>query len=179
MPVEKSVVEMQLAFLGSFSRWGTKKEIGYLHEVLVPDEGILAITSGFHDGNTWLVTVTDRRVIFLDKGMVFGLKQMEMPLSQISAVSHKVGLVLGRIEVSTSGGSKVIDNIDKTDVVKVAQILSDLINKEKQPQPTNTLSASDPPVDIVSQLERLVSLKERGVLTDEEFAQQKARILSA
>ena len=34
------------------------------------------------------------------------------------------------------------------------------------------------PVDTASQLEKLASLKQQGVLTDEEFAAQKAKLLS-
>lgn len=32
--------------------------------------------------------------------------------------------------------------------------------------------------DVVAQLERLATLKEKGILTDSEFAEQKAKILS-
>lgn len=35
------------------------------------------------------------------------------------------------------------------------------------------------PNDVISQLERLAALKGQGILTDEEFAAQKARILGA
>ncbi|MGB6021229.1 MAG: SHOCT domain-containing protein [Ornithinimicrobium sp.] len=34
-----------------------------------------------------------------------------------------------------------------------------------------------PTVDLVSQLERLAALKQQGILTDQEFADQKARLL--
>jgi hypothetical protein len=34
-------------------------------------------------------------------------------------------------------------------------------------------------VDLVDQLERLAKLKQQGVLTDDEFAAQKAKILRA
>ena len=34
-----------------------------------------------------------------------------------------------------------------------------------------------PEEDVVSQLERLAALKEQGILTDEEFAAQKAKLL--
>jgi hypothetical protein len=33
------------------------------------------------------------------------------------------------------------------------------------------------PADLVTQLKELAALKEQGILTDEEFAAQKARIL--
>lgn len=36
---------------------------------------------------------------------------------------------------------------------------------------------AEPVDDVVSQLERLASLRDRGVLTDDEFAQQKAKLL--
>lgn len=35
------------------------------------------------------------------------------------------------------------------------------------------------PVDLVTQLKELAALKEQGILTDEEFAAQKARILGS
>jgi hypothetical protein len=45
--------------------------------------------------------------------------------------------------------------------------------KARQPAP----GPPAPPADPVAQLEQLAALKERGVLTEEEFAAQKARIL--
>ena len=49
----------------------TKKELNYLPEALADGEQVLAFTFGFLDGNTWLLTLTDRRLIFLDKGIKF------------------------------------------------------------------------------------------------------------
>jgi hypothetical protein len=174
MPVEKKTVDEQIAALGHFDKWFTKKERNYLHEIMAPGERIYAMTSGILDGNTWLVTVTDNRVLFLDKGMIYGLKQMEFPLSQISAVSYKSELFYGNIEVSTAGGKKLISRITKKDVQKVAQIISDLINKSREHAQETTDGTQS---DVVSQLERLASLKQRGILSNEEFAQQKAKIL--
>jgi hypothetical protein len=171
MPVDKSVVDEQVKALGQFDRYFTRKEIKYLPEVMVSGENIKGLTSGFHDGNTWLIAITDRRLLFLDKGMIYGLKQMEMSLDQISAISHKTGLLLGEIQVSTSGGTKKIENITKTDVVKVAQIISDLVkqSREKPSSPAGN--------DVVSQLERLAALKEKGILSEQEFSVQKQKLL--
>ncbi len=44
-----------------------------------------------------------------------------------------------------------------------------------QPAPAPAPAAATP--DPVSQLERLAALKQQGILTDEEFAAQKAKIL--
>ncbi|MBK5275741.1 MAG: PH domain-containing protein [Desulfuromonadales bacterium] len=176
MAVDKKVVDDQIAELGDFYQWFTKKERNYLHEVMTPGENIHAMTSGTLDGTTWLVTVTDKRVLFLDKGMIFGLNQMEMPLSHISAISHSTGLLYGNIEISTAGGMKSIRNIMKSDVPKVAHIISDLIDPTKKSAVHDT--SINPDADFISQLERLAKLKDSGILTDDEFIQQKAKILS-
>ena len=39
--------------------FGTKKEIKFLPQVLRSDEEIFGITSGFLNGNTWLITITN------------------------------------------------------------------------------------------------------------------------
>ena len=93
-----------------------------LPETLEPGESIKALTSGVMDGNTWLVICTDRRVLFLDKGLIYGLKQMEIPLDGISSVSQRMGLVLGSIQILGAGLSGMkVNNIPKDDVAKFAK----------------------------------------------------------
>ena len=67
---EKQSVMRELKQLPTFNMFGTKKEVSYLPEILNPDERVLGLISGFLDGNTWIIALTDRRVIFLDKGML-------------------------------------------------------------------------------------------------------------
>jgi len=177
MAVDKKIVDEQIKKLGDFDQWFTKKEIRYLPEILDEDEEIKAMTSGVHEGNTWLIVVTTRRLLFLDKGMIYGLKQMEMPLAQITSVSHKTGLMFGEIEVDTAGGKKKIETISKKDVPKVAKIISDLIKELNNK--SNSTNNTDKQLDIVSQLEKLAELKEKGILTEEEFIAQKNKLLNS
>ncbi len=172
MAVDKKIIDEQLANLGDFDRWFTKKEIKYLPEVIDEGEEIKAVTSGLHEGNTWLIVVTNRRVIFLDKGFFYGLKQMEMPIEQITSVSHKLGIIFGSIEIQTAGGKKLIEDIDKKDVAKVASTISRLLRNLKESN-----NSSVPGVDVVSQLEKLAKLKEKGILTEEEFQREKRKLL--
>lgn len=170
MSVEKYVVEEQIAALGGFHCCLTWKERAYLHKVIAPGETLRALTEGFLEGSIWLVTVTDRRVLLLDKGFFYGLKQMEFPLSHISSVSYKTGLAFGRIQLFAAGGARRIEMVRKRDVPKVAHIVSSLIGRFRGPQ-------HGPAADFVSQLERLAALKRSGILTEGEFALQKARLL--
>ncbi len=58
---------------------------------------------------------------------------------------------------------------------------------QQQPQPVYVQQAPPPPppaaaapqVDVVEQLKELAELKNQGILTDEEFAVQKAKLLNS
>lgn len=155
MPVEKRVVEQQLEALGDFQRLFTAKEIRFLPQVLIDGETIYGLTSGFYEGKSWIVVVTDMRIVFLDKGMFYGLKQIDMPLSHISSVSHKTGFFLGEITVATAGGARTIAKIKKREVLKISTLISTLAYK----------------------LDRLAALREKGALTEEEFQISKQRVM--
>lgn len=174
MAVDKRIVDEQIKALGPFYQNFTKKEIQYLPQVMIEGETIKALTSGLHNNNTWLIAATDRRILFLDKGMIYGLRQIEIPLKQITSVSHSTGLLAGTIKINTAGGLMQINNIAKKDATKVADIISELMRQAQASRPS---APADPKVDIATQLEKLAALKEKGILTDAEFQEQKAKLL--
>lgn len=103
-----------------------RKEVRYLPDIMEPDETVKGTARGVMDGKTWLVVCTDRRVIFVDKGLVFGLRQMEIPLEAITSVSHRTKMVLGWFEILGAGLSGMkVDNVDKDTVVKFARAVQE------------------------------------------------------
>lgn len=189
MAVEREIIEAQIQALGKIDSFGTKKEIKYLPEVIMPGETILGLCSGLMDGTTWLCVVTERRMLMLDKGFITGLKHLEIPVSKILSVSFKTGFVFGELLIDSGGQIKIMKQVVKEDAAKMSGILSELLyKKDSQPAPpasappvSATPAASAAPaatVDVITQLERLAALKEKGILTDEEFAAEKARLLS-
>ena len=50
---------------------------------------------------------------------------------------------------------------------------------QQPPPPPQTAPAAEPQVDMVAQLKELAELKDAGILTEEEFAAQKAKILGS
>lgn len=172
MALSKEKVEAQVHAIGKFNSFLTKKEIRHLPEVMRDGEEILFMTSGITEGNTWLITATNLRLLFLDKGMIFGLKQIEYPYEKISTIAHKTGLMFGEITIGTSSGDVKIETISKADVPKMTEIISNRINAVNAKTP-----AAQPADDILAKLERLAALKEKGLLTDAEFAEAKARLM--
>ena len=68
----------------------TRKEIRYLPKIMGDDERVLALTSGFMNNRSWLAVCTNRRVLFIDRGMFFGLRQLQMNLDRIQAIDSSV-----------------------------------------------------------------------------------------
>lgn len=161
-------------------RFFTTKELNHLPSILMDGEQVLAFSSGLMDNNTWLIVLTDHRVLFLDKGLIFGLKQVSINLNRINSVSGTTGLLLGEIRIEDGASERVIKNVWKKTVGTFTNKVQDALHAHRRaasaPQTAPTVPASAD--DIVSKLERLASLKERGILTDAEFAEQKARLLA-
>ena len=156
----------------------TKKELNHLPKILAEGEQVIAFTSGLFEGDTWLITLTDRRIIFLDKGMIYGLKQSTIDLDKVNSVSGKTGLFFGEIQIEDGASQRLIKNVWKKTVMSFTNKVRDAIETRKQsfrsPVSAPTTAAGD---DVVSKLERLAALLEKGILSQEEFNQQKANLL--
>lgn len=119
----------------------TKKELHHLPNVLANGEQVLAFTSGAMDGNTWLITLTDRRVIFLDKGMIYGLKQASIDLDKINAVTGETGLMFGKIKIEDGASQREIEYVWKKTVVKFTNKVRDAMEARKYGWPGHAAAA--------------------------------------
>jgi hypothetical protein len=153
----------------------TKKELNYLPEILSEGEEVLAFTSGLMDGNTWLITLTNKRIIFLDKGMIYGLKQTIIPLDRINSVSGKTGILFGEIFIEDGAKERHIKNVWKKTVKPFTNLVMETIEQYKNQKNTNHSSSKQD--DPYEQLEKLANLKEKGIITEEEFNKAKQKIL--
>jgi hypothetical protein len=153
----------------------TKKELYHLPKVLADGEQVIAFSSGFMDGHTWLIALTDRRIIFLDKGMIYGLTQTSIDLDKVNAVGGKTGILYGTITIEDGASRRSITRVWKRTVVPFTNKVRDAMESRKAAHRGSLpMGGGD---DVVSKLERLAMLKEKGVLSQQEFEQQKARLL--
>ena len=176
MSVDKQYVKDQLDSLDSKRRLGVGKELNHLHEVINDGEKILGHTRGFLDGNTWLIVVTDRRLLFLDKGMISGMKSTEIPLDSVGSVNYETKMLGGNITVTASGTDKHIGKMKKNDVKDIANLISEASAQMKSKMRAPAAAASAP-VSVIDELKKLSELKESGILTEEEFNEQKTKLL--
>ncbi len=162
----------------------TKKEINYLPEIMMEGEYIRALTSGYFDKRTVLAVCTNRRILFLDKGFFFGLKQWQMSLDRVQSIDGDYVIMFGSLRIwdgasainMTMVWAKSIDPFIK----EVRAAIDDFrkLMFQEVTQSHQAQAATAQPVDVAGQIERLAQLKEAGHLTEEEFAHQKYKLLN-
>nr|BFD33640.1 PH domain-containing protein [Pigmentibacter ruber] len=154
----------------------TKKELHYLPEILRDDEELLAFSSGFMDGNSWLIALTDRRIIFLDKGMIYGLKQSFIDIDKINSISCSSGILFGDIIVTDGAVQRNISYVEKHTVKLFTNKVQEVIDSRKKTKEDNKYNFNQG--SIIEQLEKLAALKDKGILTLSEFENQKQKLLN-
>ena len=151
--------------------WGTKKEVKELPNIIGDDEIITYATSGVYDGHTWLVISTNKRIIFLDKGMFFGVNQIEIPLSKVNSIKYRKRFFLGEIEIWDGASMIKVTNILKRTLIPFVNAVNDSIEEfEKLQKPLNQSSVAD-------EIIKFKKLMDEGVITQEEFSKKKNELL--
>lgn len=180
-------VKQQIEALPEKYVFYTKKEINYLPEILMEGEYIRALTSGYFQKRTVLCVCTNRRILFIDKGLFFGMKQWQMSLDRIQSIDGDYLIWFGSVRVwdgaSAINMTMVLAKTIDPFIKEVRHAIDDFRKLSFQEvtqsaQAARQHAAPPPQVDIASQIERLAQLKEAGHLTEEEFQAQKQKILA-
>lgn len=159
--------------LPGFDSWGTKKEIRYLKNIINNEEEIFAIASGIMENNTWLLSCTNKRILFIDCGMIYGVKHSEIMIDKVNAVSFKNGLMLGEIHIEDGASARIVKNVQKYSTqqfVDAVHKAMDLSKKENSVVIQNASSNED-------ELLKFKKLLDIGAITKEEFEEQKRKLL--
>lgn len=153
----------------------TRKEIRALPEILSEGERILGLTSGMMDGSTWLAVGTDKRIIFVNCGMIMGVRQVQVPLERIQSIENEAMLVFGSIRVWDGATYFTLRMVLKSSIAPFVKAVQEAMSNARR---GSVQPAAAAPLDTASQLAKLAELKEKGYLTDEEFLAEKKKLLS-
>lgn len=103
-----------------------------------------------------------------------------IPVRSITSVTTaRDGMLNSKVSIITSGNT-VDFRVSHKEAETVKATLIQLIggSHPAQQQAPAALTASAPSVDVTAQLQQLASLRDAGVLTDQEFATKKAELLA-
>lgn len=183
-------INQQIAALPHKYIFYTRKEIRYLPKIMSEDERILALTSGFMNNRTWLAVCTNKRVLFIDRGMFFGLRQVQMNLDRIQAIDSSFGIAFGSIRVWDGASSMSISLVLKPTVAPFVKTVQEAMDKYKRlmvhelaatatsAHRTASENGSLAQSQLINELERLAKLKADGHLTEEEYSAAKAKLIA-
>ncbi len=174
MPTKEQVLT-KVKNLNGASRFLGRWEINELPKLLWEDEEIMRLSDGSYNSGIGIVVATNRRIIFINKGLL-SCQVEDFAYNKISSIQCNQGIMLGTLVIYAAGNRACIDNMGKTDAQYFADYVRAKISQDNNMQIPQTQQNSVNQ-DIVSQLERLAKLKEQGILTEEEFMQQKAKLL--
>jgi hypothetical protein len=121
--------------------------------------------------------ITGRRVGVLSK-KIGGHDLTDFAFELLTSVEHKKGLMNGEITLLAPGSNIRVHQISKDQVEPMARLIRDAVTDahgaRHAPVPPPTASA----ISVADEIAKLGALKSQGLLTEEEFAAEKARLLS-
>ena len=149
------------------------KNLKEVQSHLEKDETVEASVFGAYEtkilGNdtvrTGVLVATDKRVCFYAKKMM-GFDLESFPYSNISSIEYSKGLMGHSIKFFASGNSVKVKWINRGDIKEFVDIVKSRIGKKLE-------TPAQKGDDTCEQLEKLSDLKERGILTQEEFDAKK------
>ena len=173
--IDEAVKHIQSRRMG---RLGRKRELKELHKVLWEDELPEQIVSGDYKGNSGILVATDRRIIFMDKGLLGQVKMTDFWYPSISSFESSKGIVFGHITLYASGHNVEFGNILKEEVDDfVMEQRNKLSQLKAHAAPATTHSTPPQSSSLGEDLAKLGQLHRDGTLTDEEFERAKQRLI--
>jgi uncharacterized membrane protein YdbT with pleckstrin-like domain len=141
------------------------------------------------NNNSW--TVTNLRVI--DEFGVFSKNSKESPLEKINNVSYSqsfLGRIVGygnvQIQTAAEIGSTTYYAVDNPKYLKdtITHMQEEYKSHQIKKQATELANAiaagqQNNKIDVASELEKLYELKQKGILTEEEYNNRKTKLLNS
>ena len=162
----------------------TRGEIKELPNLIPEDEKMIGITDAQFKNtlDAGVLVATDKRLLSVSKSMFGSAKINDFPNDVIKSVSFVTDPRSPIIKVHLE--ERVVEfecYMDKEDAEKFYDIIRPIYNKpsvQQKAQPKQTATTNPiPSSEVFAQLEKLGKLRENGILTDAEFAEQKRKLL--
>lgn len=169
--------------------WGNRHsgEREMLHSIVDESETLEVLVGGTYraeqDTNRLhrhqgVAVATNKRVLFVDKGVLGSSEVSEMPYRSIEAITYSTGIMAAGIQITGRGiaSFRIEDIIDKEAVKPFVDCVRGHLEAAHAPQAAAPQPATAP-LSVADEIEKLASLKDRGILTQEEFDAKKRQLL--
>ncbi|REC59715.1 hypothetical protein DRF65_24485 [Chryseobacterium pennae] len=192
-PTRSDEIQEQILALNTKLSSSVNDEVDELVKVLDTDEKIVAIADAkyLHNNTNGLLLATQRKVLFLNRKFFGNIYKKEFPHQNINTVLDDIREKDSSLKILTNGPTAdfILDGSNSAQLFckAIERYIKSSENKEKQQltqpelkasafQPSQSIQEEDPSV-VFDKLEKLGRLRDNGILTDDEFAEQKKKLL--
>ena len=162
------------------------RKIWLFAENLRDNEHILGGVWCFFQKRWGRLVATETRLFFLEQKGLFGSVVESFSYSKLNSVEMTKGLIFSEMTITSGMASQQVQWVPKFQLTRFIQLIQEKLDdlessredlprgRPREEQDTEQELNSN----VVTQLERLAQLKDRGILTEDEFETQKWRLLS-
>lgn len=162
-----------------------KKLLDQIELDFAPGESLIAFARGQaptakgKDTNG-VVALTTKRIYYYGSLLQHRV-QVSYPLEKVDSIQHSSALLLSAITITVPGDDLEVKSINKDDAQRFAASARKQLDLFRSP-PTDSSPqpavASPQVTSAADELAKMAALRDSGVLTDAEFEEQKAKLLS-
>lgn len=158
-------------FTESIKRRESNKELEEIERGLLEGEKIQHFISDLYGDSNMLIIFTTSRLIYVDKR--YGeTKQEEITLSQIKYIESDVDFGYGKIRICSEKVALEIEKITESSLRKIFSVIK--TSKEREYESVKKLRTE---FSLTEQIENLTMLKEKDIISGEEFNRTKSSLI--
>ncbi|MCA0360856.1 MAG: SHOCT domain-containing protein [Armatimonadetes bacterium] len=165
-----------------WAKMATYKEVPIIAELLMPGDQILDVAFGLYEDHLGLVVVTPTKVLFGGRkaaSLLQHTKSEVFELQRITSVQVNASALLSTLVIVTSGAKGEIKSMATPECKRIADGIRYLLDQRNAAPPMQPPPAViPPPISLTDELRKLADLRAAGFISDQEFAQAKAKLLS-
>lgn len=106
-------IQQNIKGLNNYEQWLARKEIQQLPEILWDDECVADIAQGLYDNHNGLLVATNKRLIFISNGLLWGCTVEDFLYTKISSLHYTTGILFGKILITAQGSTAKIEQLYK------------------------------------------------------------------
>lgn len=160
------------------------RKISLFAENLRESEHILGGVWCFYRTHWGRLVATETRILFLEQEGIFGSVVESFNYNRINALEMTKGLIFAEMTITSGVATQQVQWVPKFQLTRFVQLVQRMLydpdggraNEARHEIPKEE-AAGDIHPDVAMQLERLSQLRQKGILTEDEFETQKMRLL--
>lgn len=152
------------------------RELKEIASMIRPDEIVGTGSTAQYGKTPGLLVATNKRLIYVSK-VLLNVTVEEFYYNKISNIQYTSDIMFGQVEIYLSGSWCKFHNLNIKNGKQMADFIKQQINSVNDVQTTMQTTTIINQADPMEQLEKLSTLKEKGIITEEEFNVKKKQLL--